>query len=106
MKKRVLHVLSSLNIGGTELQILGIYKSLLEHNYNVEVDIFTTKKGKSQYDDELTKLGGRIFKTDLHSNPIKSLLTFRSVLKTNNYDFVHSHLYLFSGVFLCAGFFI
>lgn len=57
--KRVLHIVGGMNRGGAETMIMNIYRAL-DRNV-LQFDFITHRKDVCDYDEEIQKLGGRIF---------------------------------------------
>lgn len=94
---RVLHCISSMNVGGAENWLI---KLLRKTDRNVlQMDFYVTKPQKGIHEDEIKLLGSKV----IHS-PLKPFLTFQHrfarLLREHQYDVVHSHGWLFSGIIL------
>ena len=98
---RVLHVLHSMNCGGAETLIMNIYRNI--DREKVQFDFLVNVFDKMFYEDEITALGGRIFRM-----PFLTKVT-PPVYERNLYDFfkehgeirtVHSHLETTTGLIL------
>lgn len=89
---RVLHMLHSMNRGGAETMIMNYYRHI--DREKVQFDFLLTFQGKSDYEEEILALGGRIF----HITPL-TLKTMGAYLKDievflkehPEYRIVHSH---------------
>ncbi|UOQ95063.1 glycosyltransferase family 1 protein [Halobacillus shinanisalinarum] len=57
--KRVLHVFGAMDQGGAETRTMEIYRTINKNE--VQFDFLTTKGGEHYYNEEIRKLGGRIF---------------------------------------------
>lgn len=89
---RVLHVLHSMNRGGTENALMNYYRNI--NREKVQFDFLLTNSEKGQFEDEIARLGGRIFKVPLitMSNPFPYLKAVKQFLKEHSeYHIVHSH---------------
>jgi len=94
---RVLHFISSMNVGGAENWLI---KLLRKTDRNVlQMDFYVTKPQKGIHEDEIKLLGSEV----IHG-PLKPFLTFQHrfarILREHQYDVVHSHGWLFSGIIL------
>ena len=88
--KRVLQIVGSINAGGMETMIMNYYRNIDRSKIQFDFLIFT--EGKGFYEDEITKLGGKIFKlTSRRKNPIKNYIELRNFFKNNKYDVVQIH---------------
>ncbi|MGQ3376826.1 glycosyltransferase family 1 protein [Priestia endophytica] len=56
---RVLHVVGSMNIGGIETFLMNVYRNIDRTKVQFDFAVHTRKEGA--YDEEIKKLGGRIF---------------------------------------------
>ena len=60
-KKKVLHIVGGMNIGGTETMLMNLYRNI----YNeVQFDFISYYKDEGYYDREIKELGGRIIRLD------------------------------------------
>lgn len=90
---RILQVLGSMDLGGAETMIMNYYRNI--DNSKIQFDFLLHRKEKGAYDDEILKLGGKIFYVP-SINPlhfykyIKSLNAFFK--EHSEYRIVHSHL--------------
>ena len=90
---RVLHVLHSLNCGGTENMIMNLYRNIDKNK--IQFDFLVHTKEKCFFDDEVKELGGNIYRV-----PYYNLLNEYSYVKSLNEFFknhreikiVHGHL--------------
>jgi glycosyltransferase involved in cell wall biosynthesis len=94
---RVLHFISSMNVGGAENWLM---KLLGKTDRNVlQMDFCVTTPQKGFYEDEIKSLGSKVIR-----GPLKPFLTFQHrfarILREHQYDVVHSHGWLFSGITL------
>ncbi len=89
---RVLHMLHSMNRGGAETMIMNYYRNI--DREQVQFDFLLTFQGKSDYEEEILSMGGRIY----HITPL-TLTSMRGYLKDiqrflkehREYRIVHSH---------------
>lgn len=88
--KRVLHVIASMSAGGMETMIMNYYRSI--DRSKIQFDFLIYTEGKAFYEDEINKLGGKIFKvTSRRKNVIKNYLELNKFFKNNKYEIVHFH---------------
>ena len=64
---RVLHVVTHMNRGGLETMIMNYYRYI--DRTKIQFDFLTHRDGKKDYDDEIQKLGGKIY----HLPPLNPL---------------------------------
>ena len=88
--KRVIHIVGAMAPGGFENFIMNIYRKMDRNQ--VQFDFIVHKKKDNAYDEEIEKLGGKLFYVTRKSqNPIKNFLEIRKVVKENNYEIVCRH---------------
>lgn len=88
--KRILHFVPYLQAGGTEAYIMNVYRHI--DRTKVQFDFVVHKKNRSFYDDEVEKLGGKIYyfsiKDDL--NFIKYIYSLSKFFKEHKeYKVIH-----------------
>lgn len=82
--KKILHVYPQLNIGGTEMVMLNIIRSLDKQKYSV--DILVQKKGT--FEDAFINEGVKIYYISKGSKYFKEVESF---LNKKHYDIIHTH---------------
>ncbi len=107
---RVLHVFSSLGMGGAETWLISLLRYFHDHAaelpVRVELDVLLTGGEKSLLDDAAAALGARLFYLRFGKrNMVSFVKGFRRILAEGNYDAIHDHQDYFAGVhfFLGAG---
>ena len=98
-KLKVLHVIRHMNVGGAETFIMNLYRNI--DREKIEFDFLVY--GKGVFDDEIKKLGGKIYYmdyiTDIGQHKYKKqLLDFLNSHK--EFKIVHSHIDQVSGIIL------
>lgn len=99
-KIRVLRIVSVMNRGGIESQIMNIYRKI--DRSKIQFDFLVTREQKGLFDDEIRKLGGKIY----YIPSIRKVGLFKFVnsvnifFKKNEYKIIHSHMNTWSGLFL------
>lgn len=89
---RVLHVLHSMNRGGAENAIMNYYRFM--DRDKVQFDFLLTDSNKSDFEDEILSLGGRIYRVPALtiSNPFKYINSINRFFKSHpEYKIIHSH---------------
>lgn len=89
---RVLHILHSMNRGGAETMLMNYYRNM--DRTKVQFDFLLTFEGKSDYEDEIYALGGKVFHvTPLTAKTIGAYCRdIEQFLKEHpEYAIVHSH---------------
>ena len=97
---RVLHVLDALNQGGIENLIMNVYRAI--DRSKVQFDFALRRESQGYFDDEIERLGGKIYYFESES---KSIDNYRKSLshiidEKGPYKAIHSHCYFFSGYIL------
>lgn len=98
--KRILHIVGTMDRAGAETMVMNLYRAIDKTKFQFDFVYFTNKH--CDYDDEITSLGGKIYRV-VASNPIKRMLLMRNVFKTNNYQIIHSHTNFSSAFHIMAG---
>lgn len=99
-KIRVLRIVSVMDRGGIESQIMNIYRKI--DRSKIQFDFLVTREQNGLFDDEIRKLGGRIY----YVPSIRKVGLFKFVaslyvfFKNHKYKIVHSHMNTWSGLFL------
>ena len=83
--KRLLCIVSCMDTGGAETFLMKIYRLLDKSKYQMDFCVSANKKGF--YDDEIKKLGGKIYNIPMKSeHPIKSFRAIKYMVKSGNYQ--------------------
>lgn len=97
MTIRVLHVVNTMDMGGLETFIMNIYRNIDRNK--VQFDFLKHRNTKSYYDDEIEKLGGRVYSVS-QINPLKQNSYLKELrnfyLQHPEYTIIHSHINSFS----------
>lgn len=88
---RVLHIVSTMDRGGAETLIMNVYRNL--DRSKLQFDFVTHRKDKGDFDDEIRKLGGKVYHiTSLGGvGPISYVRMLAKIMEANSYIAVHSH---------------
>ncbi len=89
---RVLHILHSMNRGGAESAIMNYYRNI--DRSKVQFDYLLTARDRCQYEDEIERLGGRVFRVPQMTmlNPFPYLKGVMRFFKEHKeFKIVHSH---------------
>ena len=85
--KRLLCIVGRMDTGGAETFLMKLYRAVDCSEY--QFDFCVSKDGEGHYDKEILSRGGRILKTVAKSkNPIKSFLSIKTIVQTNQYEYV------------------
>lgn len=90
---RVLQVVPNMQAGGLETLIMNLYRNI--DRSKIQFDFLVHYKGKYFYDDEIKKLGGRIYHLSVRddNNFLKYLNDLDHFFKTHReYKVVHGHM--------------
>jgi len=103
MPVRVLHVVTSMDVGGIETFLMNIYRKI--DRSKIQFDFLVHRKKKGYYEEEISAMGGNVFRTV----PFKGYnsLHYRRVINDFLSDFgcyhiVHSHISAWSYYILYA----
>lgn len=89
---RILHILHSMNRGGTETMLMNYYRNI--DKTTVQFDFLLTDSNRCQYEEEIESMGGKIYRVPLltFSNPFPYINGVKAFLTGNPaYRIVHSH---------------
>lgn len=89
---RILHILHSMNRGGTESMLMNYYRNM--DRSQVQFDFLLTESEKCQYEDEIEELGGKVYRVPLlnFKNPFSYINGVQRFLEEHKeYRIVHSH---------------
>ncbi len=87
---RVLQISGNMNMGGQETFIMNVYRNV--DRSKIQFDFVVHSKERGYYDDEIEKLGGRIYRiTPMTKNIFKHCKELKNVIKKGKYEIVHRH---------------
>jgi glycosyltransferase involved in cell wall biosynthesis len=92
---KILHVTGAMNRAGTETFLMNIFRNLCKDH--VQFDFISYHSKEADYDNEITKMGGNIFRL-AHSYSIIEL--YRIMKKNGPYDAVHAHTLFHCGLIM------
>ena len=85
--KRLLCIVGKMDSGGAETFLMKIYRNIDRQKYRMDFCVSSPDKGF--YDDEIISMGGKIIHTvPKSSNPFKSFLCIKEIVKSNKYNYV------------------
>ncbi len=101
---KVLHVIGGFNVGGVETWLLNVARNLPKPGY--QFDFFAVSPKEAPLENEVFKLGCRIFKTKSIRPSVLSIYSdLKKVVRENGpYDVLHSHVHYFSGFIMLVGY--
>ena len=90
---RILHILQRMEAGGTQALLMNLYRNIDRNK--IQFDFLVEYPNKQFYDDEIKKLGGKIFYTNVRNdyNIFKFKKEIKKIINENNYKIVHVHAY-------------
>lgn len=78
--KRVLHIVGTMDMGGQETFIMNIYREI--DRKKVQFDFVVHSNNRGYYEDEIKKLGGKIYRIEpMGKNIIKHCKDLYKILK-------------------------
>ena len=90
---RILHVVGAMNRAGTETMLMNIYRNL--DRSKIQFDFISYSNKEADYDNEIKKMGGRIFRLSKTSS-IKQI--YKIIKDKGPYTAVHSHTLFHCGI--------
>ena len=86
MKCKVLHIIGSMNTGGTETMLMNIYRKI--DREKIQFDFLDFSQDEAYYDKEIKELGGKVIKIFKS----KSIREISCAIKNNGpYKAIHAH---------------
>ncbi|WP_013627650.1 glycosyltransferase [Rubinisphaera brasiliensis] len=101
--KKIAHIVYNLNRGGIETWLKYIFETCDDPNFRFEV--VTIDSQPAQYDKYFEELGIRIKRLYPATNPFIFLYRSLTLFRSERYDAIHSHLYVFNGIIMLLGWF-
>lgn len=87
---RVLQVVGSLGYAGVEAVVMNYYRNI--DRTKVQFDFISCSPEKERYDDEITELGGAVYRLPHWSKtPLSYMYGLGKIIKDNHYQIVHIH---------------
>lgn len=94
---RVLHVVGTMDRGGAEIWLMSLLRKT--DRQVLAMDFLAQHPDKGVFTDEIISLDSKVLSCTL--KPYRTFAKrFRKVLREGNYDVVHSHVWLFSGLLM------
>src|SRR4051794_25105074 len=89
--QRVLHVVSAMNRGGAETLLMNVHRNL--DRSKIQFDYVSHLHEKCDYDDEITSLGGTIYRIPSlgQMGPLGYMKELKKIMTKTNYAAVHAH---------------
>lgn len=98
---RVLHVLTAMNLAGTETLLMNLYRNI--DRSKIQFDFAVTTNKKCAYDDEIESLGGRIIHYPLYRgvNHLSYVSWWNKFFRQHEeYHIVHGHIGSTAAIYL------
>ena len=88
--QRVLQVIGALGYAGVEAVVINYYRHI--NREQIQFDFITCSPKPERYDEEIDRLGGRIFRLPSRSRrPLAYMKALYCIIRENNYQIVHIH---------------
>ena len=89
---RILQIVPNMQMGGLENFIMNIYRNIDRNN--IQFDFLVHYEERKFFDDEIEKMGGRIYRFSLRNdnNIFKYIWKLNKFYKMNNYKIIHCHM--------------
>ncbi|MFH4969062.1 glycosyltransferase [Gaetbulibacter sp. M240] len=104
--KRVIHIVGRMNRAGAETMLMNLYRKLDREKFQFDFVYFTEEE--CDYDKEIIKLGGRIFKISpiQYKNPIsRTIALYKLIKKESPFHAIHCHQMFSNALHLIAGYY-
>lgn len=98
---RILHMIGSLNIGGSQTMIMNIYRNIDKDK--IQFDFIVDHENELYFADEIKKMGGKIYFMPRFTgtNIIKIVRSWNEFFKKHpEYNIIHSHVRSYASIFL------
>lgn len=98
---RVLQVLGLMNRGGAESMIMNLYRNIDRNK--VQFDFVVHHEEKGDFDDEIKRLGGRIFYVPQYKiiNHLEYIRAWKKLLNEHcEWEIIHGHMYSTASIYL------
>ncbi len=95
MRKRILHLITTLNVGGAEMHLLLLVKSLVETgDYDITVEFFKKFPESCSLVTDFESLRAEIVDLKMWSRfDISALMRLYQLIKNGNFQILHTHLF-------------
>ncbi|MXS69619.1 glycosyltransferase [Flavobacteriaceae bacterium W22] len=93
--KRILHIIGSMNRAGAETMLINLYRVLDRDQYQFDFLYFTNEK--CDYDDEIERLGGKIYRVESIGTIGRFWETYKFLKSNEQFYAIHTHTLLNNG---------
>lgn len=89
--KRVLHIVSAMNRGGTETLLMNVYR-MIDRSL-LQFDFVSHQPQPCDFDEEIEAMGGKVHRIRSlgQSGPLRYMQQINKIIKAENYIAVHAH---------------
>lgn len=84
-------------MGGAEMRTLELMPLLVQKEVKFDFCTLSSDLGSGMLDDKIRQLGGEVYPCPIKPSILSFSRRFNQLLKSNNYDVVHSHVHYASG---------
>jgi glycosyltransferase involved in cell wall biosynthesis len=98
---RILQVFAQMNRGGAETMIMNLYRNI--DRSKIQFDFIVHTDEKCAYDDEILKLGGRVFRVPVYcgKNHFSYIKVWKKIFEEHNeYKIIHGHVRSTASIYL------
>jgi glycosyltransferase involved in cell wall biosynthesis len=95
---RILHAVGAMNRGGVETWLMHVLHHIDREQFKMDFLVHTNEP--ADYDEEIRRLGARIFRCPNHRRPLYAGRLLKIINRYGPFDVVHSHVHYFSGYIL------
>lgn len=94
-KLKVAHFFGKMDMGGAETFIMNVFRKI---HYKVEFIFILNSNDKGKYDDEIIKLGGKIYYVKNRKNIYEYYKEIKKIHLKEKFEIAHTHVHYFSGI--------
>lgn len=98
---RILQVFGGLNRGGAETMVMNLYRNI--DRDKIQFDFVTHQNYEGDYEDEIKKMGGRIFRVPKYKviNHLRYINARKKLLREHpEWKIIHGHMYTIASIYL------
>lgn len=87
---KVAQIIENMNMGGIENLVMEIYRHI--DRTRVQFDFITSEASKNVPDEEITKLGGKVYRVPSYRHLLKYSRSLKKIFEKEKYDIVQANL--------------